>query len=326
MIAVILVLGLLVGFGFERLLGAPSGRGRRLRFTAVVLLLVLLGGGIAGWLWANALFGRLEKVDVGDSLSHGRSGTNYLLVGIDNNPDGEARDGVDGVRSDTIMILNVQGDRSRMLSLNRDLWVRNPATEEMGRINATYRDGPDNLVRAVTENFGIPVDRYLEVDFTSFAGVVDALGGIELDFEHPALDHASGLVVPEAGRVHLDGQQALAYVRSRQYIEVIDGQEVPDRSSDLGRVARQQRFLRAIMAEQANSRNPFELRRLASTLSDGLRIDHRMSLVDAVRFAWRMSRLDPETVVLPVVSRRTTGGAEVLELGDGAEEILATFR
>lgn len=325
-LVVLVVLGLVLGFVVERVIGSGGGIGRRLGIMGLVALTLIAAVGIGGWLWASSMFGRVEKVDVGDSLGHGGSGTNYLLVGIDNNPDGDGREGVDGARSDTIMILNIRGDRGRMLSLNRDLWVRNPATDQMGRINATYRQGPENLIRAITSNYGIPIDRYIEIDFTSFAGVVDALGGIDIDVPHPAFDEASGLLLPEAGTNHLDGETALAYVRSREYTEVIDGREVRDLSSDLGRVARQQQFLRAVLSEQAGTRNPLALADLASTLTTGLRVDHRMSMTDAFRFAWRMTRIDPESIELPVRPRTTDGGAQILELGEGADAVLDLFR
>ena len=69
------------------------------------------------------------------------------------------------------------------------------------------------LVDTITQSLGIPIDRYMEIDFVSFAGLVDALGGVTIDFPNPAQDEASGLFVPEAGDVELDGDQALAYVR-----------------------------------------------------------------------------------------------------------------
>ena len=61
-------------------------------------------------------------------------------------------------------------------------------------------------------------------------------------------------------------------------------------------------------------------------MSGGLRIDDDMTMLDAARFAWDMGRLDPETVILPVVPRTTSGGAAVLDLGHGAEAVLAQFR
>lgn len=333
-----LLVGVTLGAVAERVLTRRSERdpsttgGRRrkrhvLRWVVLGVVVLLVGLTVGGYLWANSVFDKIEKVDVADTLSHGSAGTNYLLVGADNGQDGTGREGVEGVRSDTILVLNIDGDDARMMSLNRDLWVTNPATGQEGRLNATYNQGPANLIAAVTQNFGIPIDRYIEIDFTSFAGMVDAFGGIEVEFAHPAIDRASGLVVPTAGVVHLDGEQALAYVRSRHYTEIIDGQEVPEGGlPDVNRTQRQQTFLRAVMDKASSSRNPLTLMRAADDMSGGLRIDDEMKMLDAARFAWSLGRLDPVSVVLPVVPRTTSGGAAVLELGDGAEEILATFR
>lgn len=326
-----LAVGLVVGALVERLLG-PPGRRRRspLRLLALGSLLstlLLVGAAVGGYLWASSVFDRIEKVEVGAQLSHG-SGTNYLLVGSDNGRDpDDQREGVDGSRSDTILVLRVASGQATMLSLNRDLWVDNPATGQKGRLNATYNAGPANLIAAVTQNFGIPIDRYLEIDFSSFAGLVDAFGGIDVTFAHPALDRASGLNVPTAGVVHLDGTQALAYVRSRHYTEVIDGKEVPEGGlPDVNRTGRQQTFLRELFAEAAHQRSPLTLMHAATGMADGLRIDDQMTLVDAARFAWSMGRLHPVSVVLPVVPRRTSGGADVLDLGAGADGVLAAFR
>jgi len=252
----------------------------------------------------------------------------YLLVGSDNGQDGEAqREGVSGRRSDTIMVLNVKDGKAKMLSLNRDLWVANPATGENGRLNATYNQGPGNLIQAVTQNFGIPINHYIEIDFVSFGGLVDSFGGIDIAFEHPAFDLASGLDVKEAGLVHLDGTQALAYVRSRHYAEVIDGQVVLDPTSDLGRVQRQQVFLREIMKKAGAKRNPFTLMNAAENMSGGLRIDDTMTMWEAGRFAWAMGRLDPVSVPLPVAPRTTSGGAAVLDLKQPeADAVLDQFR
>ena len=291
------------------------------------MVVLLLAATVGGYLWASSVFNRIEKVDVSAALSSG-SGTNYLLVGADNSLGGGVqREGVEGVRSDTIMVLRVVDGRAQMLSLNRDLWVVNPATGSEGRLNATYNQGPENLVRAVTQNFGIPIERYIEIDFGSFSGLVDSFGGIDVHFEHPAFDLASGLDVKQAGVVHLDGAQALAYVRSRHYTEVIDGQPRAEGGlPDVNRTMRQQTFLRQIMQKASDNKNPVKLMSAADTIAGGLRIDDDMSMLDAARFAWSMGNLDPQPVVLPVVPRTTSGGASVLELGPGADDVLAGFR
>ena len=311
--------------------GRPSrptrSKRRIIAWSALALVLVLIGVTVGGYLWANSVFNRIEKVDVTAQLSHG-SGTNYLLVGSDNGRTGaDQRKGVAGARSDTIMVLRVQGGTAKMLSLNRDLFVTNPATGQKGRLNATYNAGPANLVQAVTSDFGIPIDRYIEIDFVSFGGLVDSFGGIDIDFAQPAFDLASGLDVKQAGTVHLDGTQALAYVRSRHYYEMIDGKPTPEGGlPDVNRTKRQQTFLRAIMAKAGAKRNPFTLMSAASKMTKGLRVDDDMTLFDAMRFAWRMGKLQPESVALPVVPRVTNGGADVLDLGPGAEQVLAQFR
>ena len=306
----------------------PRRSGARiLKRTSMVMVVLLVVGLLGGYLWASSVFNRIETVDVGAELSHG-SATNYLLVGADNSRTAaDQRPGVDGVRSDTIMVLRVQGGHGRMLSLNRDLWVKNPATGKDGRLNATYNQGPANLIRAVTQGFGIPIDRYIEIDFVSFGGLVDAFGGIDVNFANPAFDLASGLDVKQSGLVHLDGVQALAYVRSRHYTEVVNGQNRPEGGlPDVNRTGRQQVFLRQIMAKASSKRNPLTLMSAASRMSNGLRIDNKMTMFDAARFAWDMGQMSPEQVLLPVVPRTTSGGAAVLDMGPGADAVLAGFR
>ena len=346
-------IGLLLGVIVERLIGVPKPAvdpvnpstapapgvrtpkrkrrwGRIVGVTALVLTMVLLVGAFGVYKWAEGVFNDIEKVPVASVLSpKSGKGTNYLLVGSDNGRQGgEQRAGVEGARSDTIMVLRIEDGKAKMLSLNRDLWVANPATGENGRLNATYNAGPANLIQAVTENFGIPINHYIEIDFVSFGGLVDAFGGIDIPFEHPAFDLASGLDVKQAGLVHLDGKQALAYVRSRHYAEVIDGKVVLEGGlPDVNRTRRQQVFLRAIMAKAGAKRNPSTLKQAAENMSDGLRIDDSMTMWEAARFAWDMGRMDPQSVVLPVTPRTTSGGAAVLDLQQPqANEILDQFR
>ncbi len=183
---------------------------RRIALIAsLVLLLVVVGSGLAMWLWANSVFNRIERVEVGSELRHGGGeATNYLLVGTD------SRAGVTGNRSDTILVLRVQGGGARMLSIPRDLYVTIADTGRKQKINAAYNtSGAANLIKTINDNLGIPVDRYLEVNFVSFGKLVDSVGGVDIDFPNPAFDRSSGLDVKQAGRVRLNGDQALAYAR-----------------------------------------------------------------------------------------------------------------
>jgi LCP family protein required for cell wall assembly len=309
-------------------------RSRRPWIAAAILVPIVLV--LLAVLWAAWKFDQIDRVAVGDLLDHGGSGTNYLIVGSDsragvdpNDPNagaiiGEGAPG--GQRSDTILVLRVEGGESRMLSIPRDLFVTIAETGEESRINAAYNGGPGRLIKTVQDNLGIPINRYIEVDFVTFAGLVDAIGGVTINFEHPATDANSGLNVQQAGPVELDGTQALAYVRSRHYTETIDGQQVTDPTGDLGRVVRQQAFLRTVLGKAGGSRNPITLMKIANAVSGGLRIDDDMSFFDAVKFAWRMKSLEPESVPLPVEPFTTSGGAAVLRMKDDAPAVLDEFR
>jgi LCP family protein required for cell wall assembly len=303
----------------------------RLVVLGIPLVLLL----VAGWLgWrAWSAYQGIERVDL-DGVLDPVTGdeVNYLLVGSDSRegfdpdvaPGGTST--VTGRRSDTIIVLRVGPEGSRMMSIPRDLWIDNPATGQPGRINGAYNAGPANLVRAVQQNLDLPVHHYMEVGFASFAGVVDALGGVTIDVEHPASDPKSGLVIEQAGPVTLDGRQALAYVRSRTYTEVIDGRPVTDPTGDIGREERQQTFLRTALADVGATRNPFTLLEVAESMSTGLVIDDSTGMGDLFGLARRLGASSPETVVLPTVPARK-GGAAVLVLDQPeADGVLATFR
>jgi LCP family protein required for cell wall assembly len=213
-----------------------------------------------------------------------------------------------------------------MMSIPRDLWVTNAATGKEGRINATYNAGPDNLVRTVTRQLGIPIHHYVEVDFVSFAGMVDAMGGVTIDFEHPATDRGSGLNITEAGPQLLDGPTALAYVRARNYTEIIDGKPVKDPTADLGRQERQQRFIRTVLSEAGATRNPITAARIAGAATKGARVDTALGVGDMWNLARRLSGTEPESLVLPTAPARK-GKAAVLVLKEAeAAPILARFQ
>ena len=159
----------------------------------------------------------------------------------------------------------------------------------------------------------------MEIDFVSFAGLVDALGGVTINFPNPAQDEASGLFQPEAGDIELDGDQALAFVRSRHYLETIDGEQVEDSRGDLGRILRQQQFLTAVFGKLSDSKNPFTLLRVASNMAEGLRIDDQMSMFDAMRFAWGLRGVEPEGLELVTTPDRNESGA-VLILDEEASQ------
>jgi len=314
--------------------GRPKLR-RLLLLTSLFLPLLLLLAALGGYLYAKSVFDRIEKIPLADVLSTDGTGTNYLIVGSDSrsledvvdaglNPDAFQDGG--GERSDTMLLLRFVDGEAKMMSIPRDLYVPIAETDGSGKINAAYNGGPRRLVLTIQQSLGVPIHQYMEVDFVSFAKLVDALGGIDIDFPNPAFDRSSGLDVQQAGTNHLDGPQALAFVRSRNYVEVIDGQEHPDPRADLGRVIRQQQFLKAVFGELGSSKNPLTLARAASATTGGLRIDDTLGLFDAIKLAWRLRSLDPLPVDLPVENGRNSSGAVLFLVEPGAEAALAQFR
>ncbi len=301
--------------------------------TIVVLLLALivlvpLGTFAFGW-WK---FSKIPTVNVSTVLSPrgSRSGTNYLIVGTDSRAGIDANDPnsgaflsgeVSGARTDTIMVLHIDGSTTQLASVPRDLWVTDPATGQKGRINSTFASGPSNLIKAV-ESLGIPVDQYLEINFVSFGHLVDAVGGITIDFPAPAKDDHSGLSIATAGPNHLNGTEALAYVRSRYYTELVDGKWRVDGTADIGRTERQRSFLTALMQKVSSERNPFHLFALPGSLGSGMKRGSTFSYLDAIGLAWTMKDASPEPVALPVTPRRTSGGADVLELQPEATTVI----
>ena len=261
--------------------------------------------------------------------------TNYLIVGTDSR-DGVADDvenagvifgdGVAGERTDTIAVLRVEGDVVSLLAIPRDLYVPIEGGAR-NRINAAFAfGGPESLIVTVQRELDIPIDHYLEVDFAGFLGLVDALGGVTVDFAYPAYDERSGLAIDTAGPNELDSAAALAYVRSRRYTELIDGQLVTDPTSDLGRVQRQQIFLGAVMGELGATRNPFVLLDALRAVADNVRVDDDFGLRGAASLGLTLRGAEPITATVPTGRLITESGADVLVLTDESAAVLAPFQ
>jgi LCP family protein required for cell wall assembly len=264
---------------------------------------------------------------------------NFLLVGSDSRAgaDPTAVDAggigteadVSGHRSDTIMIL--RRDKSTgaaaLLSIPRDLWVQVPGHDQKRRINSAFSDGPEVLVQTLQQELGLPIQHYVEIDFSGFKSLVDALGGVEICVDFATRDVSTGLNITEPGCHSLGGVQALAYARSRHYEEFRDDKWHEDPASDLGRTKRQQQFVNLAL-QTALDRikvDPFSAGRLVTAIGSSLRVDDELDPIDAA--ASLRSAVDGgiATYSLPVVGK-TIGGNAVLLLGDGSDAVLAYFR
>jgi LCP family protein required for cell wall assembly len=237
---------------------------------------------------------------------------NFLITGTDNNtclePDspfagGFGDRGSFGERSDTIMVWRVNPSTKQVavLSFPRDLYV-DVAGSGKARINTAFKNNdPERLRSTILNNFGIPIDHYVQVDFCAFERMVDAVGGVEVPFAYPARDTRSGLNVPVTGCFNFAGDHALAYVRSRAY-QYEDppgsGRWRRDGTGDWGRIARQQDFLRRTVATvlARGLYTPSVVAALIETNSSYLTMDSGLTLNRLLQFAGVIQGLDPMAI------------------------------
>lgn len=254
---------------------------------------------------------------------------NILLIGNQsrigtNNPAYGSAAAEGAALSDVTMILHLdpRTRRATILSIPRDLFVPMPAGSLVGqwaKINAALNDGtagPENLIKAIHEDFGIPINHYVEVDFSGFLRTVNALGGIRLDFPMRLYDPVSDLGIYHTGCQLIRGPQALALVRSRhlQYDPPGVSPAYPpawpaDPESDLSRIVRTHIFLRVLLstAQRKGLSNPFTAASFVNALIDQVTIDPGLSaqLLPLVRAFRHLAPGSLQATTLPV----TAGGA-----------------
>ena len=262
---------------------------------------------------------------------------NYLLVGSDtretadpNSPDyggiGSTNE-AGGRRSDTVMIMHVDNalGTASIMSVPRDLWIDIPGYGK-DRLNSAYSYGADVLVNTIQGSLGIPLNHYIEVDFTSFKNIVNALGGVDICFEYPTRDINTGLNVPAPGCYTLDQYQSLAYARSRYYEVFRDDAWDVDGRADLGRIERQQVFLQAAISKaiQQTSSNPMRTSELINAAVNSLTVDPGLNLIETAEYLRPLASGGVQRYPLSVLPE-TVDGKDVLVLGANAEAVLAYF-
>jgi LCP family protein required for cell wall assembly len=217
---------------------------------------------------------------------------------------------IPGERTDTIFVMTIDGGRVGLLAFPRDLWVSR-CDGTAGRLNTALQlGGPSCLVTTVRQLSGLPIQHHVQITFGGFRDVVDAVGGVEVCLEDAIADADAGIDLP-AGCQELSGADALGYVRVRN----ID--------SDLGRIRRQQTFLRALAGEVASPStllNPFRLVALTGEVGGAVTVDDRLGPFDLVRLLRGVRGLAGGAAATETVPTTpdTVGGAQVLFLDQAA--------
>lgn len=278
---------------------APNWR-RRIKWIAITLVTLLVVVSVGTYFWADSKLHRdVDLSKVIDRPDAGK-GTNYLIVGSDSRAGMSAEEkkklhtgSAEGKRTDSMMILHVGGNGDTLVSLPRDSNVTIPTYKGSGsgktfpgtgrqvKLNAAYaEDGPTLLVRTIEYNTGLHIDHYVEIGFAGFANIVDAVGGVEMTLDQGFKDKYSGADF-KAGKQTLNGEQALAFVRTRHAFA----------ASDLQRTKNQQKFLSALahqVATPGTILNPFKLYPTMGSGLDSLTVDKDMSLWDLGSMFWAM--------------------------------------
>jgi LCP family protein required for cell wall assembly len=233
---------------------------------------------------------------------------NYLLIGSDSraeactSPDSPYFGGLGNVNSnlsDTIILVRVDPKTSQaaILSFPRDLWVTVAGTGRKAKINSAYEpDNPSRLVQTIEQNFGVFVDHTVQVSLCAFKSLVDAVGGVNVPFAYPTRDQTTGLDIPQPGCITLSGDEALAYVRSRKDYQYQDATGWhTDPTSDYGRIARQQDFIRRALqkAVDKGARNLGVARDLLDVALANVVVDQDLTINDLLRLATTLRDFDP---------------------------------
>ncbi len=282
--------------------------------VAVVAALVLAYGLYFGKTQSE----RIVRVQLEGSLADiardesGDRVLNILLVGSDSSagldPDDPVAVGRVGEQNSDVMIIAHLDERDgtvALLSLPRDLWVEIAATGREAKLNSAFAiGGPAELIDTIELNFGIPISYYVNVDFAGFRGLVEAVDSVNVAFDQPARDWnaelnrtQTGFQQLETGCIALDPDEALAYVRSRHYQTMdADGVWRTDPGGDLGRIRRQQDFLKRLVrrAIDQGARNPFVLNDLIDSTLESVTVDQNLTPQLLVDLGRRYSTFEPE--------------------------------
>ena len=230
----------------------------------------------------------------------------YLVLGSDQRASlGSSR------RADTIMIfiLPTDGSTPLLVSIPRDLYLHNPCTGGMSRVNANLNGcgsnatGPEQVAVAVEDFTGVAIDHFILFTFDGFRNIINQVGGVEVCPSTPVRD---GHVDPvplnlPAGCSIARGDQALAWVRSRHTEGLIGGQWVSVASSDLVRNQRQQDIILQALEKAARMSDISQLTAIVEELAGNFTIDEGLSLSDAISHAWSLRSLELRSIARPVL-------------------------
>jgi LCP family protein required for cell wall assembly len=307
--------------------GKPTRRPRRsnarrlraLGWISAIMTLVVVSTSLVAYAEWRHLWGNIQKENVNGLLGKRppkyNSAMNILLIGSDSRAGSNKKfgQGIQGARSDTMILMHISPQRTgaTLISFPRDSVVSTvgcqadgmghlgqQASQQVEMLNATFDSGGAPCTWKTLETLtGIRIDHFIEIDFGGFQSMVNAVGGVTVCLPEAIHDPASKLNL-SAGAHHVDGAQALAFVRERHV----------GLGSDLQRIQRQQFFM-ASLAKQVTTSNmlgdPGKLLSLANAATRSLTTDSALDVGTLLKIAESMRGLRASSVNMisvPVVA------------------------
>ncbi|MBF6328633.1 LCP family protein [Nocardia transvalensis] len=280
----------------------------------LALLLILIVAPVAALIYLDGSLNRIAVLGDYPGRVAQTSGTNWLLAGSDSREGlttdqerelstGDQND-AGGERSDTMMLVHIpKSGPATIVSLPRDSFVPIPGVGR-DKLNAAFSiGGPRLLVQTVETATGLRIDHFAKIGFGGFASMVDALGGIDMCLPTAIDDPLAGIDLP-AGCQHLNGAQALGFVRTRATAR-----------ADLDRMNNQRLFLSALLHKATSAgtlANPFKTWPLAQGLTRSLQVDNGDHIWDLARLGWAL-RGDAITTTVPIGGFADTGSGNVVQ-------------
>ena len=327
-----------------------------LTITALFMVIAVL---MANYVF-DLKFNSIAKENIHNTVKSNARGANFLLIGSDTRAfvadPSEAQSfgsqsAAGGQRSDTLMVVHVEPktERALVVSFPRDLFVQVDSPDRtacivitagkcMAKINSAFNTGPDLVIKTLKENFNIDINHYIEVNFKSFEGIVDAIGTVPVYFPYPARDHNTGLYTPTAGCQLLDGKGALAYARARdlEYYSFPRAKWVKaEVTPDVDRIKRQQDFMKRLanIAVQRSLSDPFTANGVIDAVLSNLKVDTGLTKDDLLSFIDVFRHVNPndsahvDFQVFPWTNGPQKGGLSVLYPSQpAADAMLARLR
>ena len=268
----------------------------------------------------------------------------YLIIGSDQRSSSTSlsRGFAEGSRADVIMIILLDKESNpTIVSLPRDLLIKDPCTENIQRINSSFQKNDcgtaaENLSAVILNITGLKINHFVKFDFEGFEKIIDSFGGIEICVDETQREGYSFEI--QKGCNDLSGEIALNWVVSRN-TEVLVGEKIIDSNgddisewmpmagvSDLTRVKKQQQVTLALMKEVSNFESFNGFLQFVNALEDAFTIDKNISVLQASELLWSFRNIDFESVkklTVPTYNYITENNAQVLILDDNFYSFLS---